>query len=717
MTGIRGWTLFAIAVIALISATLAASPAFDGLRGLSLDVLTALRWRLIGNKYDPSASPTVVIALDRDSYRAPPFTGTPTITWTREIGRVVAAVIDGGARVVGFDVIFPTSIEESEISFNDETVGARMRGFDREFLRTLAIAARAGKVVLGEVQHGDDLVLPASGQRVAVGQQRNIRSLNVYNESDGVVRHIPLMLEVADKTVPSMSLELASRALGVVPEISANQSISLDNYRIPTNVPNAMTLNFDGGSDDIPTYSFADLHACLEKGDAEFFRRNFDGKVVLLGSKLDFEDGKMTSKRFAIAPSARPTERCALPAGSEEAVARSSVDGVYVHATAVNNLLRRDAITEIATFPRWLVITASSAAAAFAAFLLTPSWIALVFLLGTLMWTAGATMAFNTALALPLLEPLVAGIIAIVATTSFRLFVTDRDKRFLRRTFELYLSPAVIEKLLNSSRPPMLGGEIRNITVFFSDLVGFSSIAETMKPAELVALMNRYLSAMTDIIEEHGGFVDKYIGDGIVAVFGAPAEGMDDAAQAVRAALACVADLHKLNQLASEPKGPMLFHRIGLNSGQALVGNIGSRRRFNYTVMGNSVNLASRLEGANRHFGTSILASESTVTLTGAAFVWREIDAIRVKGRISPVRIYEPLGEAGRQSPQQLARAASYSRGLALWRERNFAGAAQSFAQWAESDLPSALFMARAKKLSLRPPEDDWEPVQILEET
>src|SRR5208283_4161796 len=156
--------------------------------------------------------------------------------------------------------------------------------------------------------------------------------------------------------------------------------------------------------------------------------------------------------------------------------------------------------------------------------------------------------------------------------------------------------------------------------------------------------------------------------------------GTDDAAQAVRAALACFADLNKLNKAAAASKGPILFQRVGLNSGQALVGNIGSRRRFNYTVMGDSVNLAARLEGANKYFGTSILASEFTVALTGAAFAWREIDTIRVKGRNEPVRIYEPLGEAGQQSPDQLACAACYSEGLALWRERNFAGAAQAFA-------------------------------------
>ena len=678
-----------------------------------MDTLTALRWRLLGNRHSPADSPTVIVALDRDSYRTPPFRGTPTITWTREIGRVVTALVDGGARVIGFDVVFPTSIEESEISLGDETVGARMRGFDRDFLRSLSVAAKAGKLVLGEVQDGEDTVLPAAGQRVAVGQQQNIRSLNVYDESDGVVRRVPLMLAAADRIVPSMSLELASRAVGSAPRVG-DQGVSLAGYSIPASIPNAMTLDFDGGADDIPTYSLGDLRACIERGDKEFFHRNFEGKVVLFGSGLDFEDGKLTSKRFATGSGARTTERCALPAGTAAPGAAHSIDGVYIHATAVNNLLRQDALSELGPAPRWLVVTAGSAVATLIAFLLAPAEAALSFLLLALVWAAAATLAFNNAVALPLIEPIVAGVMAIIATTGLRLLVTDRDKRFLRRTFELYLAPAVIEKMVTSSKPPVLGGEMRAVTLFFSDLVGFSSFAERMEPTKLVSLMNRYLATMTDVIERHGGFVDKYIGDGIVAVFGAPVATRDDAAQAVLAALASFAELDRLNKAAAGSGDPTLVHRIGLNSGPALVGNIGSRRRFNYTVMGDAVNLASRLEGANKVFGTYVLASESTMKLAGAAFAWREIDTIRVKGRSDPVRVYEPIGEVGQLSREQLAQTSSYSEGLALWRAHNFAGAAEAFSRWADKDAPSARFMTRAMKMSANPPQDDWESVQTL---
>jgi adenylate cyclase len=715
MTARSVWTHVAVVAIALICGTLVALPPLDGLRGLSLDLLTALRWRAFGAAHDPAASPTVVIALDPDSYQTPPFKGTPTVTWTREIGRVVGAAIDGGAEVVGFDVVFPTSIEDSAIAIGEETIGTRMRGFDRDFLRALANGARDGKIVLGEVQNGDELILPAAGQRAAVGQQRNIRSLNVYSERDGVVRRAPLMLKVGDRAVPSMSLELASRAVGVAPQVNRDASVNLGDYRIPGSDRNTTTLNFEGGSDDIPTYSFADLDACLQKGDVDFFRRNFEHKVVLFGSKLDFEDDKITSKRFAIAPAAQPPRRCASSAGAPSRGPRSSIDGVYVHATAINNLIRREAITEVSGPTSWLVATLGALLGAFAALLLTPSAAALGFLLVGLVWCAGATAAFAQAFALPLLDPLAAGLIALIATTSFRLFTSDKDKRFLRKAFELYLPPAIIERMVNSSKPPVLGGETREVTLFFSDVAGFSSFAERMNPAELVSLMNRYLSAMTDIIEKNGGFVDKYIGDAIVAVFGAPVADADHAANAVRAALACSAELEVLNAATAAADSPKISHRVGLNSGPALVGNIGSRRRFNYTAMGDCVNLASRLEGANKYFGTSILASESAKTLAGASFAWREIENIRVKGRAEPVRIFEPIAEAGRQTAEQLARTSSYAEGLRRWRRRDFAGAEKSFAAYADIDPPSALFATKAREWSLRS-DEMWEPVHTLEE-
>jgi class 3 adenylate cyclase len=693
-------------LIVVVCALVAASPALDGLRGLSIDALTALRWRVFGNKPAPSAA--VVVALDEETFRTPPFEGTPSVTWTREIGRVLTAILDGGAKVVGFDVVFPTSIEQSAVPFGDETLGARVRGFDRDYLRALALGARAGKVVLGQVQHQDNPVLPSPGQRAAVGFGRNIRALNVHNDSDDVIRRLPITFIVDGEPVPSMAAELASRLAGAPPSARVATAGA---------VPNTITLNFAGGADDIPTYSLVDLHACLEKDDKDFFRRQFDGKIVIIGTLLDVEDRKTTSKRLATGPEGSHAPRCALPAPvTEQKFTRDSIAGVYIHATAVNNLLRSDPLTEFGRIGIFIISFVLAGLAATTALTFGPTATALAFLGLVAAWAAAATAAFQTALSLPLVEPLLAALAALGTTFCYRFVVADRSRRLLHQSFALYLAPSVIEKMLKSNKLPELGGELRIATVYFSDMADFSAASEKIAPAELVAAMNEYLSAMTEIIQAHGGFVDKFIGDAVVAVFGAPQDDPDHAINAVRAALLCAARLPELDRVAAAFQGRTLKQRIGLNSGEAIVGNIGSRRRLSYTVLGDTVNLASRLEGANKFYATTIMASEATKALTGSTFAWREIDTIRVKGRVDAGKVFEPLGAVDAIKPEQAAHAKAYADGLARFRARDFAGAAEAFATAAKDDLPSALFLARAKALARVPPGPDWDPINTLEE-
>ena len=704
----------AIILVALTCGIFSVLPPFKFIHGWSVDALTALRWEVFGTRRDPGSAPVVVIALDEETSETPPFQGSPTLTWTTEIGRVLSAVIDGGAKVVGFDIVFPRSIEQSELPFGDDLLGARMRGFDRAFLRSLAKGSVAGKVVLGEILGGDG---PSPGQRIAVGRQKNIRALNIHTDSDEVVRRVPLTFPGGEKPVPSMALELASRALKAEPALAEDGSVTLAGYLIPSAVPNTLTLNFEGGGNDVPTFSFADLWACVERNNTDFFRREFADKVVIFGTLLNSEDRKSTSKRFATGLEGSRAPRCALPPAQAGAgqFKRSTIAGVYVHATAVDNLISHDAVVELGALPVTIIAIAFAALASLAARMLAPGAAAVVYAGMVTIWTCCATLAFTRSLALPLSEPFLAALAAMVAIVAYRLVVTDKGERLLRSSFALYLAPQVIDKMLASKKLPVLGGETRDVTVFFSDLEGFSSISEEMTPAELVAFMNEYLSAMTDIIESKGGYVDKYIGDSIVAVFGAPADDSDHASNAAHAALGCRTGLDELNRNSAAFKGYKVAHRMGLNSGAALVGNIGSKRRFNYSVMSDAVNVASRLEGANKYYGTTIAASEMTVALTGSTFAWRELDAIRVKGRATPVKIYELLAEAGQETPQQAAAAATYAQGLAHWRTREFDAAAKCFERVADVDKPSALFLSRAKAFASHPPGPDWEPVSTLD--
>jgi class 3 adenylate cyclase len=707
----------AVLLVALLCGLMTAMPPFGQVHGWSIDILTALRWQMFGARRDAASAPVAVIAIDEETHNTPPFDHSPTSTWTTEVGRVLSAVLDGGARVAGFDVVFATSIEQSEIPFGDDILGAKLRGFDRPFLRSLASGAAAGKVVLGEVLRDDGAIGPAAGQRIAVRQQQNIRPLNVYFDPDEIFRRIPLTFAGKQGPIPSMSLELAARAREAVPKFSKDGSVTLAGYRIPSAVANTLTLNFDGGAADILTYSLADLRACVERDDKEFFRRQFADKIVIFGTLLEAEDRKLTSKRFVTGVDHASAPRCVLPQvpPSPTRFGRSTIAGVYVHATAVNNLIARDALVELGPGPTIVIAIGFALLAAVAARWLAPAYAALAFAGMMAVWTLGATLAFARTLVLPLSEPFAAGLAALVMITAYRLVVTDRGQRLLRKSFALYLAPQVIDQMLHSNKLPALGGETRNVTVFFSDLAGFSSIAEQMTPTELVEFMNEYLSAMTDVIESQGGYVEKYIADSVVAVFGAPVDDADHARHAAQAALLCRARLDELNESSAAFRGFKVAHRMGLNSGEALVGNIGSRRRFNYSVMSDAVNVASRLEGANKYYGTAIIASETTVAATGGTFAWRELDATRVKGRNTPVKIYELLAEAGGETTEQREAASAYAQGLAHWRAREFEAAAASFSRVAEFDPPSALFLRRAREYAKQPPDTGWEAVSALE--
>jgi len=380
------------------------------------------------------------------------------LTWTGEIGRVLAAPLEGGAKVAGFDVVIPNSLEQSEIPFGDGMLGEKVRGFDRDFLRALAGASTKGKVVLGEVLGGRS-IMPAPGQRIAVRQRQNIRPLNDHTDSDDVVRRLPLTFAIGGSKVPTMAVELAARALGTTPQFDERGRMTLAGYRVPGRVPNTMTLNFEGGADDIPTFSFADLRACAVKDDKDYFRRWFDGKVVIFATVLDIEDRRMTSKRFATGIEGARAPRCAAESTQVTAGSRTStIAGVYIHATAVNNLISRNAVVEPGPLVRFLISALFAVLAAVAAWRFRPLSAALAWMAVIVASIAGATIAFTHALALPIAEPFLASLFALAATIGFRFVVADKDRRLLQKSFALYLAPHVINRMLSSNKLPELGG-------------------------------------------------------------------------------------------------------------------------------------------------------------------------------------------------------------------------------------------------------------------
>jgi class 3 adenylate cyclase len=290
------------------------------------------------------------------------------------------------------------------------------------------------------------------------------------------------------------------------------------------------------------------------------------------------------------------------------------------------------------------------------------------------------------------------------------------DMKKSLRAFKRYVPADLVAELITLHKEAKLGGERRNLTVFFSDIEGFTSWSESLEPEQLIQLMARYFSGMTEIILRHRGTVDKYIGDAIMAFWGAPAELEDHAARACQAALECQKFQTQFNdEIAKEGFAPV-YTRIGLNTGDVLVGNVGYDERLNYTVIGDHVNLASRLEGLNKLYGTKIILSQHTQTLLGDQFLTRPVDYVIVKGKSEPIGVYELLATNG-VSEGHRSYAELSAKAFVFYRERQWDQALAAYERLLQArphDGPAEVMAERCRKYIASPPGAEWQGAIIL---
>ena len=696
---------------AVVGAGAFALPLFDRWEGVGIDTLFWLRQTFAASSKNHAPSPVVVIAIDEETYRRPPFRDIPKAMWTKQIAQVIDATLAAGAMVVGFDIILSTSAERY------------LAGFDREFLLALRRASADGKIVLGKVQHQAKPIGPHRGQSFAVGHEKNIRSVNIYQDDDGIIRRVPLMfrartVDAKIRTETSMALELASRALDARAQNGADGTLQLGDYVIPGSRDNSLTLNFGGADNAVPTYSLADIHQCAKENKLDFLKRHLAGKIVLLGSVLDVEDRKLTSKRFIAGRDAITVgARCTLPIMDglyRDDVFRDTIPGVYLHATAVNNLLAGNALRELGRASYAAISLLIALLVAAIALVLTPLGATIGMAAAALAWLAIATWAFDAGVVLPLFDPLASGGLVFAALLGYRVAVSDRDKRYLRKAFSYYLPAAVIERMVSQDALPTLGGESREVTIMISDIASFTTLSEGLSSSQVASFLNEYLTEMSDVIEAHGGFIEMFVADEITGVFGAPLDDPDHAAHAVEAALVSRLKLAGMTGAFGLPAGRTISARFGINTGEMLVGNIGSHRRFSYAAMGDAANVGSRLEGANKYYGTDILVGDRTYELCRDRFEFREIDRVRVKGREAPVTLYLPICRANDLTPEMASLKESFAAALLAYRQCDFERALAAFEKLAHVDTVSAVFVERVRGMLATATNAPWDGVTDL---
>ena len=282
-----------------------------------------------------------------------------------------------------------------------------------------------------------------------------------------------------------------------------------------------------------------------------------------------------------------------------------------------------------------------------------------------------------------------------------------REKKFIEGAFKGYMSDSLLAEIKKNPGGLHLGGEKKRVTVFFSDLAGFTSLSEKLPPEEVVRILNTYLERMTAVIMEEDGFVNKFEGDAIMAFWGAPLADERQAARAMRAALRCQEKLRALNDEFAAAGLPRLGMRVGVNSGEVIVGNIGSRRRFEYTVIGDAVNLASRLEGINKQYGTQVICGSLAAQMAAGEMILRRLDRVRVKGKQVPEEIFEVVAAKEDAHFSLPVRLDQFEKGLQLYFKGDFASAMDVFLPLAD-DGPAQVFARRCCWLLDNPPQN-WD--------
>ena len=322
---------------------------------------------------------------------------------------------------------------------------------------------------------------------------------------------------------------------------------------------------------------------------------------------------------------------------------------------------------------------------------------------------------FAAGFVLPMMPPLVALVLAFFSAMVVSYRQEGRQRRYLKSAFRHYLSPAVIDTLIAHPESLVLGGERRHISIFFSDVQGFTSISERLSPEELTSLLNDYLSQMTDILLESGGTIDKYEGDAIIAFWNAPVELHDHGRRAVEAMIRCQEKLAQLRPQLEQRAGRPFYMRVGINTGDAVVGNMGSSSRFDYTMLGDSVNLAARLEGLNKQFGTYSMcsaASKEEALAFGTELRFRELARVAVVGKKEAVTVFEPMNASEYAERQAVLDA--FSQGLQLFYQGKFPEALEAFSAIQKEDAPAAHYVAKCRELLENPPDlSSWEGVWV----
>jgi adenylate cyclase len=640
--------------------------------------------------------------------------------WPRNFYQIVTDYFDSsGARLVVYDILFDTpDFDRRNLSgsMSDKRFAASLQNSNNAILSFKStVASDSVQPTANDYPYIQALNIEnkAPYQRPHILNSRPIpkfaetaRSIGntvVKPDQDGLIRSVHLFDSLAHKGfVPTLSMAAFSELKSdTISYEWTDQGLRAGDTEIPLQESGDYLINWyeKGGVQDgtFPYYSFSDV----VRSAINYRRGNksadsllvppdiLDDKIVLVGaSAAGLGDIKST------------------PMSSLEAF-----PGMEIQATILNNLIGENFITQLPNWSKVLLLLLLTFGIPFLIAYTKPVYGAAstVGVLSVIV-IAGITLFVTDRIWFSTGMYFTIAFMAYSGSAAYKYFAEERQKKEIRSAFDQYVQPEFVQELIDEPEKLKLGGQQKTLTVLFTDLAGFTTISESKPPEQLVEFMNNYLGAMTDVIFEHSGTVDKYIGDAVMAFWGAPID------QNNHEILACRSTIKMLDRVDNLIPKADVHARFGIATGDMIVGNIGSHNRFNYTVLGDTVNLAARLEAANKEFGSKAMIAEETYQQVKDEFLCRQLDLLVVKGKTEPKKVYELMGD--RKSEEDLSKQEEavgiYHEALQFYYDRQWNEAIAQFQQVQKllpGDGPSQTYIKRCKQFKEEPPGDDWDGV------
>lgn len=665
----------------------------------------------------------VIVALDQSSLETCLKRTGHRWPWPREFyGKIVNFLTAAGAKAIVFDMYFtepdrerpelPSELSDRAFSSAILKSGRVMHGY---VLRTDALPLDEDKEASlikrldkykGDI--GKPCILPgySTAEFPLIELEDGARALGFLNtdpDQDSIIRRS--MLLAAYRGIPAVSMALTvAWDLKMRPDINVSKGLlEMADIKVPIDRYLSTWIwwyrpreGMDSPFRYYPAYSVLTSAVQMEGGvEPELDPSAFKDKMVFIGSTaMGLYDIKATPLS-------------------------NNVPGVEVQATILSNILNGDCIgrAKPVRLTFLLVIACVVTAVSTKMFRNALGGVLVTSLVLFMVWMDGYWSLVQNHVFVDIIPVMLGALLSFVSAMVANYLSEQKHSKMVRGIFEHYLDRSVVKSLIADPEKVCLGGEVRVCTVIFSDVANFTSTSEMMDASQVVEFMNIYLNAMTEIIIEEGGFVDKYVGDEIVAIFGAPNFMPDHALRACRALVKMQKKIQELQPLfikiGCEHE---VFARSGANTGQMVVGNMGSEKRMNYTAMGDAMNLGARLEGTNKIYGTRNVVSEETMKAAKSEIVFRELDTVRVKGKATGIKIYELVCASGDVTDGQQEVLEKFERALALYRSAKWSEARKIFEENSQKgDGPSAVFVRRCDGYLLKPPEQGWDGVYVME--